>query len=178
MKAIKLIVTVMCVSVFALFLLGAECGVPEEVVDSLPAYYIIFKADGELKTYSKGFTDFNGDACGNYVSSETTQIVALPVASALVDGPLDEYFLIIFPGQESYDSVYFQYGDGSGDVYITPGPEISSVTITKYEDEGGVIEGTFSGMVTLDTDIDITEGKFKVKRVPDDSFDASPGPPA
>jgi hypothetical protein len=178
MKTLKLVIVAICVSVLALFLLGAECGVPVEDIDGLPAYYIIFKAGEEIKTYTKGFTEFTGDACGNYYEyiingvgalqeEYLTEIVAMPEASAYADFPPEEFLLIIFPGQESFEDALFVYADGSGNTY---GGFENNVVITNYEDEGGVIEGTFSGTIANGEPIEITDGKFKVKRVTDDSF--------
>jgi hypothetical protein len=140
----------------------------------------MFKADGESKLYDKGLSDFDGDPCGNYVTGGT-QIVAGSVAIALAKGPSDEIFMIAFGGKESSDEAYFQYLDESGGFYACPGPGVCSVTITSYGDEGGVIEGEFSGTVEEEIplglmtskqapSIDITEGKFRIKRLDDDSF--------
>ena len=116
------------------------------------------------KNYGKGLSDFDGDACGNYYDG-LTQMVASPEASSLASGPPDEFFLIVFPEQVSFDDAFFAYADGVGGDYEA---YENDVTITSYGDEGGVIEGTFSG--TVDS-MAVTDGEFRVKRVDDDSFD-------
>jgi hypothetical protein len=50
--------------------------------------------------------------------------------------------------------------------------DTTTLTITKYGDVGDTIEGTFSSLVSDDGDtttIQITDGHFKVRRLPDDS---------
>ena len=162
MKRFIFIITVVCIASLTIFLFT---GCP-----TAPGYYIKFKVDGVEKNYGKGLSDFGGDACGNYTSADglLTEMVASPEASSLASAPPDEYFLIVFPGQESFEDAYFSYGDGVGGFYSAYG---NAVTITSYGDEGGVIEGTFSGTVsfTLEDKV-ITEGKFRVMRVDDDSF--------
>ena len=51
------------------------------------------------------------------------------------------------------------------------GTSAGSLTITKYDDVGGVIEGTFSGSVSSGTTKVITAGVIKVKRIANDSWD-------
>jgi hypothetical protein len=167
MKTLKLIIVAVCVSVLALFLLGAECGVPVEVTDNLPPYYIMFKLDGVSKVFDKGFTDVESNAFANIVGVDETWFYA--TSDEIGEGDtwtnlMQIYLYGISEGVYSdLDSTIYYRDETTWHTTST-----STFTITKYEDVGGVIEGTFSG--TVDGMV-ITEGVLKVKIIPDNTYD-------
>ena len=165
MKTLKLIITAVCVSILALFLLGAECGVPVETGYSLPPYYIMFKVDGVSKIFDKGFTDFESNAFAGMSGGTQTAFFATAEVISSFDNRMN-YIEIFLNGisEGAYSDAVIDYHE-EGILYLT---NTGSLTITKYEDVGGVIEGTFSGTVEGKV---ITEGKFKVKRLPNDIWD-------
>ena len=163
MNKLKLVITAVCLSTLALFLLGAECGVP---VDSLPPYYIMFKLDGESKIFDKGYTDIESNAFANKVGGNSTLFCA--TSDVLSSSDTKTNFIEIslngfFEGEYSNENIYYFDNEGNVSLIFT-----NSIKITKYEDVSGVIEATFSG--TGDGKV-ITEGVFKVKRIPNDTWD-------
>ena len=102
------------------------------------------------------------------------------------DMTTEMHLSIIMPGQSTGDQevtddlfvgIQRPVGDGVLSYWSGLGFENSSLqlNITKYEEVGGVIEGTFSGtFIVLEEDVDhtgetvtITDGKFSVLRYPD-----------
>jgi hypothetical protein len=175
MKTFKLIIVAVCVSTLALFLLGAECG----VVPGL-GYYIKFKVDGVEKNFDKGLTNYESEPFGNEVmgNGEAFFLAATPDVETGEDPP-NNYIGITFDGTKTgtytgflqADLIFLENGKGWMD---DVGTDDLVVTVTKYEDEGGVIEGTFSSTV-IETEPDsvfkeITEGEFRVKRITDGTF--------
>ena len=174
MKKLKLIIVVICVPVLALFLLGAECGVvpartPVRTVESLPDYYIIFKFDGVEMDFKKGFTNVEVNAFANVFDSEYTFFFATSEVVQFNPNGYFIYFVVngIDDGEYTLDYIEYQ-GKKVDPIY---GSSEGSIKITEYGDVSGVIEGTFSATVADNgTTKDITEGKFKVKRIQDDKF--------
>ena len=144
---------------------------PDENGDSLPAYYIIFKVDGEIKTFDKGFTGYESNPFGNATTDNGGASVLWASPDETTPFDADNYIKIylfgIIQGTYTGSSEVLQLGYLVGGTLYNSAEEVS-VTITKYDDVGGVIEGTFYGTVTFTVeDKIITEGKFKVKRVAD-----------
>jgi hypothetical protein len=177
MKILKLIVTAMCVSVLALFLFAAECGVPVEsadIFDSLPTYFIIFKLDGESKTFDKGMTLYERQAFGNeHPLDGKTTLFAMPNVETGEVEPIT-YIWIDFNGtdEDTYPAIFLNADISYFQLRIDGGANVSNsnvtVQVTSYGVLGETIEGYFSGLLT-DGSI-ITEGVFKVFRAPDNTF--------
>ena len=172
MKILKLFITAVCISALAFFFLGA-CGGSDD-------YYITFKVDGVSKTFDKGFTDYESAPFGNLVDlyGDLFAMYATPDEETGESWP-DNYISIMFRGTSTgtYSdtleaSLYYrEYGSG----WWEGGPvDDIIITVTKYDDMGGVVEGTFS--TTIIDEIsesitrEITEGKFRVKRIADDTL--------
>ena len=175
MKTLKLIVTTICISLLAFFLLGAECGAPVESVnhiDSLPTYFIIFKLNGESKTFDRGFTDFESKPFGNKQSSTKTTLIATPDDETGMEEP-DNYIWIDFNGADvdTYPTTFLNV-DIDLDLSIEGGATVNNsnivVQVTSYGAVGETITGYFYG--TLSDGSIITEGVFKVYRAPDYTF--------
>ena len=161
MITIKILISAICVSVLTLFLLGAACGVP---VDTSDSYYIKFKLDGEPKCFDKGLTDIESNAFANKYLENNTNFFATSDEYANSDDWTNciEIFLEgVLEGEYSDAGIFYKDEETWDDI------STNSLTITKYEDVGGVIEGTFSGTGGGKV---ITEGVFKVKRIPNDTF--------
>jgi hypothetical protein len=126
----------------------------------------MFKFDGESKIFDKGFTDVEKNAFANKVGVGETDFFATSDELVNVDvwtNCIEIFLMGISEG--TYSNVYIGYHELEEDPwYVTVD---GSLTITKYEEVGGVIEGTFSG--TFDGK-EITDGKFKVKRIPNDTW--------
>ncbi|UCB44594.1 MAG: hypothetical protein JSV25_10265 [Spirochaetota bacterium] len=165
MKTLKLMITAVCVSVLALFLLGAECGVP---VETVLGYYIMFKADDVQKYFDKGLTNYESEPFGNPVTSaeDYTVFFATPDEET-GDEAVENGIAIMFDGTTigtyTNTETIVQYTEDGIDV----SGNADTVSVTKYDDEGGVIEGTFSGTIE---GVVITEGQFRVKRVAKDTL--------
>ena len=121
-----------------------------------------------------------GTNVGLYYAASDLSIVA-------VDDLGDEIYLYIyFPGKtvgkrDQLDEVYViitrEYEGGT--VYywggLTEENTDVNLNITRYDDVGGVIEGTFSGTFLVQDEneaftgetVTVTEGKFSVQRYPD-----------
>ena len=170
MKTLKLIVVAMCVSVLTLLLFAGQCGVP---VETSVSYDIKFKVDGVQKNFDKGLTNYVSEPFGHPItgSPDYTQVLATPdveTGESLPDNGIMIYFIGTTTGIYTDANAMIEYGEGEW--YVTDGNPVT-VTITKYENEGGVIEGTFSGTVSFTlSDKVITEGEFTVKRVAKDLF--------
>lgn len=165
MKRSVYIITAICVFSLSFFLFT---GCPSDV-ESLPAYYIMFKLDGESKIFDKGFTDVKKNAFANKYGVAETDFFA--TSDELINSGVWTNYLEIFLNgisEGTYSNVGIYYKELEEDPWYEALD--GSLTITKYEEVGGVIEGTFSATVTNIDTKNITEGKFKVKRIPNDTW--------
>ena len=178
MKPLRIIGVAVLLSMSSLFFFSASC-------ESDPGYYISFKADGMTFTFNQGLTDITSEAFGNIVFSDTAIILfATPEQNKTSASAPNTYIIIqLFatgigtypPSGENFiplaalltvfyikDGVSYSSNSFPGEV---------SLTIDTLEDVDGVIEGTFYAHVGDGIlDIQITEGRFRVKRVPNESF--------
>ena len=144
-------------------------------------YYIKFKADGVEKVFDLGLTDVEENAFGEVLGGSMTLLFGTPETFANLDaGNPNNFVGITLLGTEagSYDDDTgldsFNYTVEQAEYQ----PSSSELTITSFGAEGGDIVGTFSATVqwasgepASDPEILITEGEFKVKRIPNDSYD-------
>jgi len=156
----------------SLFIIGGSC------TDTSPQDDFVLTIDGEPITFDKGITDSDDEpfAVQNTVLG-VTYIYASPESASDTLNLPDNYILIHVlttdTGSWQLAAVVIlavmYYEDGVQYIAITPG-DTTTVTITKYGDVGDTIEGTFSSKVRDNGNtIEITDGQFKVKRLPDDS---------
>ena len=137
---------------------------------SLPPYYVAFTVDGERYVWEFGLTEFESNTFGSKLEEnpDDTHFIALPTEEEW-SGGLQNYITIAFEGAAvgTYPIQNISYTvDGTHHTLVN-----GSITITNYEDVGGVIEGTFSVEVTDgDTTITIENGEFKVMRVADNTY--------
>ncbi|UCB45310.1 MAG: hypothetical protein JSV25_14010 [Spirochaetota bacterium] len=177
MKSFKLIIVAICVSFLALFLLGAECGVvPEEV-----SYYIMFKVNDVQKVFDKGATNWESKPFGQTITGDPdfTNMYANPNVETGDETPFNEITIDFYgtstgtyTGTVQAQLAYYENGVGWR---AYSGTDDIIVTVTRCDtDVGGVIEGTFSTtiyeLVPDGVTKVITEGKFKVKRIADNTI--------
>ena len=97
-----------------------------------------------------------------------THFIALPIETEW-SGGLQKFITISFEGsaEGSYPIYHIVYDEDGTAYFLVNG----SITITKYEEVGGVIEGTFTAEVSDNgTTIEIESGQFRVIRVYDDTY--------
>ena len=169
MKKCTWIMTVVCiVSLAILFFNGCPNTNSGTTTDS---YYIKFKLDGVQMNFDKGLTDVEENPFGIQWTDDSTEIWANP--NVVSNGHQTEYIYILTPlldsGTES-NTFSVEYKTEAGDTYRSTS---YTVTITTYESEEGVIEGTFSAtvesVVPNGPPKEITEGEFRVKRIADNT---------
>lgn len=175
-------------AVVALTMLAASCSTSgsDDDEDGGCTYSVSFKLDGKAYKLTKGLsktesgTALTGEACA-YYSAGKVKILGLQNAyDPTTELGSGDYLSINIkdgtsPGTYGARLVDFSVGDKN---YENDGSsEAVEVKISAYGSEGGVVEGTFSGKLDLLDDDDyptgtqatITEGVFKVIRVPDDA---------
>ncbi len=150
--------------------------------DSSP-YIIKFRINGTLYEFSNGYNDINGNSEGNDYNTITSYIAAVPSGAANND---DVFVMIRVNGTDvgtfddsgnDNDLNFYYCFNGATHRWKDDDTAVAdfTLTITKYDDVGGVIEGTFEGPVansdTLAT-ADLTDGYFYVERVADESLTA------
>jgi len=142
--------------------------------DNGGSYYINALLDDTAYEWKLGFTVLAGDAFGfvRTGSPDTTTLIATPDVETGVSQP-ENYVEIRFEGNTigtyaTSDIIIALYHINGVDWLFTD----ITVVVTTFEDVGGVITGTFSGTIdeeeTTNT-MTVTDGQFRVIRVPDDS---------
>jgi len=140
-------------------------------------FFVSFLLDGNPIEMAEGILEYDNVPFATYSPSDVeTLIGATPVGVSIDDTPTSYVVVYVYdaPGPGTYT---FALGELELQ-YVTPGLEIwledGSVTITSAGGVGGAIEGTFEGTLSdLDeapTYYEVTEGRFRVKRLPDDLF--------
>ena len=165
MKRFLLIISVVCIASLSVVLFT---GCPAASPDT---YYIKFKLDGVDENFDKGFTNYESRPFGNEGSGSYTAITATPDDETGETVP-DSYIWIDFDGVDT-DTYPITFPNEALTINLRIGGVTaysSNVTlqVTVYGAVGETIEGTFSGL--LDDGSIITEGEFKVVRVPDNTF--------
>ena len=169
MKSLLVIITLICIASLP-FLLFTGC-------TTSASYYIKFKVDGVDKNFDKGPTNYESVPFGQIVTGDPdyTDLRATPDVETGEVLPLDNYISIQFYNTTtgSYaglEEAIIAYNENGAKYLATD----ITVNVTKYdEEEGGVIEGTFSATITPEVPTgskEITEGEFRVKRVARDLF--------
>ena len=172
MKHIRFLFVLPLIIFVSLFIIGGSC------TDTSPQNDVTFTIDGQPVTFNKGITvsDDESFAVQDTVQGATYIYASSESASDTSNLP-DNYILIrvLATGTGSWQLLVLAtlavmyYEDGVQYIAITPG-DTTTITITKYGDVGDTIEGTFSSKVRDNGNtIEITDGQFKVKRLPDDS---------
>jgi predicted small secreted protein len=144
-------------------------------------YKVEFKLDGTEYSLTGGYNDLSGPPEGAYQSVEAatyTLICTTPAGASDKSESLE----ICIPATETgpYRDADYSFGFGWDFKYDSvsyeadPGADDFSISLTKIESVGGVIEGTFSGTASIPPDDDgtysITDGFFRVKRLEDDAL--------
>jgi hypothetical protein len=157
------------------FSLMAGCGSggsPDS--DPLPGYYVQCTIGGVACDFNKGATDGEKDAhiVGTLGYFHSTSVDKTQAELDML-GPnaisLDWQGSNVSRTTGKY-TISVDYFDSLGNEYYNRKSGDCSVTITKYEGVGGVVEGTFEGIVTLDsgvTTLGIANGKFRIKHIAD-----------
>ena len=161
-------------AVFALFILVSLAGCGDDS-GSEDNYFIKCTIDGTTYNYTYGFTEeaFGGPAFGNCDpgASPSTFIMAQPGVTAYASGiPADCIFLDF---NALTTGTYTTGADFS--IYLG-GTKIDSTSFTlnvdQYEAVGGVISGTFSGVISNAASgaMPVTDGSFNVLRIADNTL--------
>jgi predicted small secreted protein len=141
-------------------------------------YKVEFKLDGTQYSLTGGYNDLSGPPEGAYKSREAatyTLMYATPAGAS----DTSEFLEICIPGTETgtYQDGTAGFGwdfNYDGVVYeADPGKNDFSISLTKIEPVGGVIEGTFSGTASTPPGgetYSITDGFFRVTRLEDDAL--------
>ena len=172
MKSIRFLFVLPLIIFTSLFFIGGSC------TDTSLQNDVTFTADGQPVTFDKGilYSDDEPFAVQDTVVNATYIYASSESASDTLNLP-DNYILIrvLITDTGSWQLLaavilaVWYYEDGVQYIAITPG-DTTTITITKYGDVGDTIEGTFSSKVRDNGNtIEITDGQFKVKRLPDDS---------
>lgn len=163
MKRFLLIITAICIASLSIFVFT---GCPTATTDT---YYIKFKLDGVDKNFDKGYTNYESNPFGNE-RGPATILFATPDDETGAEEP-NNYIRIYFYGLDTdtypatLPDVLLTLRIGGGDSAIDTD---DTLQVTRYGAVGGTIEGTFSG--SLSNDSIITEGEFRVLRVPDNTY--------
>ena len=143
-------------------------------------HIIKFRLNGTLYEFTSGYNDMNGNPEGNDYNGTNSYFAAVPSDAANND---DVFVMIRVTGTASgiYDDsvddndLNFYYTTTSNKWKDSNTVADFSMTITKYEAVGGVIEGTFQGDLIDDDSpatATLTDGYFYVERVADGSLTA------
>jgi hypothetical protein len=158
----------------------------ESYPDGEPSpYYIKFKADGIEKMFELGLTEVEVHAFGEVIGGMTLLLATpetYPNIGSETENKPNNWIGIVIAGT---DPGTYTWGIDFVDLNYTvelceyfPQSE-GTVTITSFGDVGEEITGTFSATVVFeyspgdppaDLEILLTDGEFKVKRIPDDSW--------
>jgi hypothetical protein len=139
-----------------------------------------FVANGDGFT-NKAFSSTTGATLAFYTVSDDKTAVGVDVGNQ--NSSTYAGFSLTFAGKSTgtfeldntADEAYFilSIKDGTHDAAYYPAENAGTVTVTKYENVGGKIEGTFSGTLTKvdvtgqPATITIKDGKFSVPRLQD-----------
>jgi hypothetical protein len=150
-------------------------------------HYIKFKANGVEKVFDLGLTEVEENAFGEVLGGATI-LFAAPETYANIDPNPFNFIGIVLDGATpdtyTWDIGFLDMNYTVDQAEYSP-VSGGSVTIIEFGDVGGDITGTFSATVQfsyspnpppLDSTIHIIDGEFKVKRIPDDSWDPFGGP--
>ena len=165
MKRFLLTMTVLCIATLSIFIFT---GCPTATTDT---YYIKFKLDGEPKCFDKGYTNYESNPFGNELDVATT-LYATPDDETGAEEP-DNYIQIYFYGLDTdtypatFPGVLILVRTGGVSAFHSD----CTLQVTSYGTVGGTIEGTFSGL--LDDGSIITDGNFRVLRIPDSTYPPS-----
>jgi len=168
MKRLILIVIVTFITLlFSSLFIGCTASHP---TSTLPPYYVAFTIDGERYVWEFGLTNIERNTFGSKLieNGGYTHFIVLPIETEW-SGVLQNFISISIEGitEGTYPIYHIVYTVNGTHYFLVNG----SITITNYEDEGGVIEGTFSVEVSDNgTNIEIKNGEFKVKRVSDNTY--------
>ena len=165
MKRFIFIITAICIASLSIFLFT---GCPTATTDT---YYVKFKLDGVSLNFDKGFTNYESKPFGNEMTGSLTSFFATPDDETGETEP-NTYIWVDFDGF-STDTYPITFPDSDLYLYLQiegSGANNSDVTmqVTVYGAVGETIEGTFSG--SLDDGSTISEGEFRVIRIPDNTF--------
>jgi hypothetical protein len=122
----------------------------------------IKKVDDADKNFDKGLTNYESKPCGQLliVYADLSNMLATSDDETGETFPYNNIYIRFYgttAGTYTEAEADLRYGEG-GTWYVSDG---NPVTVTKYEDAGGVIEGTFSGTIFFDLeDRVITEEEF------------------
>lgn len=157
-KSLLAVLTLIAISAFA------SC---DDSKDSGPDYYIKFSFGGARYSFTRGFSDIGEDTpFGNYYSSSTWMMASDPgtVSTSITGDYIQIEFVGDTAGEYTADGLNIWLELGSASWRDTS----SDLTVTKYDEIGGVITGDFYGL--LDDGGSTQEGingSFRVKRMPD-----------
>jgi hypothetical protein len=153
------------------YVLASSC----EGTESLPDYYVLFTVNGEEIIFEYGLSDDEVNPFAVVFGGVETNIFATDDATASNENEPNHYILFFMLGAEVLDythpadPLYIEYYTASASYAITAG----SLQITEFGNENGVVVGTFS--ITVEdmsngaAPINLENGRFRVKRITDDS---------
>jgi hypothetical protein len=132
--------------------------------------------EGTVYEWRLGLTMYEAEAFGNVITNggSATLLLATPDVETGKTTP-DNYVAIVIYGSSTGEYKTVPDDTLSGR-YVINGErwDFSAITlrITKFEEVGGVIEGTFSGTILtpLSEPVALVDGQFRVKRIADNSF--------
>ena len=142
--------------------------------DGLTGYYIYALLDDTVYEWRLGLTNIEDDAFGSLdiATTDRTALFATPDVET-GDTESNNHVWIEFEGTTTGT---YSISDMDGSAYTINGvgwifTDITLV-VTTFEDVGGVITGTFSGIVAngITNTMTVENGKFNVIRLPDDPF--------
>jgi hypothetical protein len=137
---------------------------------SLSGYYIYAELDGVPFEWKCGLTEFANDAFGIVTTSDVTMLfAALEVATNMMN--LSNVMMIQFEGASTgtytmSDQVFGGYVFSDASWMFTD----ITLIITTFEDVGGVIKGTFTGVIQEDGSSNtktVENGQFNVLHIAD-----------
>jgi hypothetical protein len=166
----KRLISILTIALIASLPFSLFIGCTTSDSESLPPYYVAFTIDGERFVWEYGLTNIERNTFASKLneSSVYTHFIALPIETEWSGGLANLITISVEASAEGTYPIYHVVYTKDGTSYLLVN---GSITITNYEDEDGVIEGTFIAEVSEDgTNIIIENGKFKVMRVADDTY--------
>ena len=147
------------------------------------SYIISFKIDGTLYEFTSGYNDVSGQPEGNDYNGTNSYFAAVPSGSANND---DVFVMIRVNGTttglyddsgDDNDLNFYYCFNTANHRWKDDDSAVADFTmiITKYEEIGGILEGTFEGpVINNDTSATaiLTDGYFHVERIADGSLTA------
>ena len=167
--------------IFAVLIIMAFTSCEESGSGDDSPYIIKFKINSTPYEFTSGYNDLSAEPEGNDYNGTSSYFAAVPSGAANND---DVFVMIRVNGTTtgSYDdsgdindlNFDYRFNGNKWDDHEAAAADFS-MTITKYEPVGGVIEGTFEGPVinddTLETAV-LTDGYFYVERIADGTLTA------